>query len=118
MHARTRTHTHTHTRAFNIQATMSNSGFQALVCLTQNHLETYQNTRCQALRPEFLVQWVLDRAREMAFLLLVFNVYLLILRARGKGRERRRRERIPSRLRTVSTEPEEGLELTHREIMT
>ena len=30
----------------------------------------------------------------------------------------RERKRIPSRLRTVSTEPDAGLELTNREIMT
>ena len=30
----------------------------------------------------------------------------------------RERERIPSRLHTVSTEPNAGLELTNREIMT
>ena len=36
---------------------------------------------------------------------------------RGKKRERGR-ERIPSRLCTVITEPDVGLELTNREIMT
>ena len=35
----------------------------------------------------------------------------------GRGREGRR-ERIPGRLRTVSTEPEAGLELTSCEVMT
>ena len=35
----------------------------------------------------------------------------------GRGRERGR-ERIPSRLRTVCTEPHAGLELTNQEIMT
>ena len=34
----------------------------------------------------------------------------------GRGRERQR-ARIPSRLRTVSTEPHIGLELTRHEIM-
>ena len=36
-------------------------------------------------------------------------------RERGRGRERKR---IPSRLHTVSTEPDAGLEFTNREIMT
>ena len=35
----------------------------------------------------------------------------------GRGRKRER-ERIPSRLRTVSPEPDAGLELMNREIMT
>ena len=35
----------------------------------------------------------------------------------GRGRERRR-ERIPSRLCTVSMEPDAGLELMNHEIMT
>ena len=35
----------------------------------------------------------------------------------GRGRERGR-ERIPSRLLTVSAEPDAGLQLTNREIMT
>ena len=35
----------------------------------------------------------------------------------GRSRERER-ERIPSRLRAGSTEPEVGLEVTNREIMT
>ena len=34
------------------------------------------------------------------------------------GAERERRERIPSRLRTVSMEPDVGLDLTNHEIMT
>ena len=37
--------------------------------------------------------------------------------SRGRGRGRGR-ERIPSRLRTASTEPDAGLELNNREIMT
>ena len=36
----------------------------------------------------------------------------------GEGQRERERERIPSRLHTVSTEPDVGLELTNREIMT
>ena len=37
----------------------------------------------------------------------------------GKGqRERGKRERIPSRLHTASTEPDAGLELMNREIVT
>ena len=35
-----------------------------------------------------------------------------------EGQRERRRERIPSRFHTVSTEPDAGLELTHREITT
>ena len=38
---------------------------------------------------------------------------------REREREREReKERIPSRLRTVSTEPDVGLEVTNHEIMT
>ena len=48
-------------------------------------------------------------------------IICLFLRAReskqGRGRKRGR-ERIPSRLRSVSTEPDVGLELTNLEIMT
>ena len=39
------------------------------------------------------------------------------LHTQGKGRERGR-QRIPSRLCAVSIEPDTGLELTNREIMT
>ena len=35
-----------------------------------------------------------------------------------KGKRERERERIPSRPPTVSTEPDVGLELTNRKIMT
>ena len=38
--------------------------------------------------------------------------------SRGEAERERRRERIPSRLHTVSTEPNVGLELTNGEIMT
>ena len=51
----------------------------------------------------------------------LFNVYLSILRQRAntsrEGAERGR-ERIPSRLCTVNTEPDVGLEPTSREIVT
>ena len=52
------------------------------------------------------------------------KVYLFILRERtqvggGEERERERREkRIPSRLHTVSAEPEAGLNPTNHQIMT
>ena len=36
----------------------------------------------------------------------------------GAGQSERERERISGRLHTVSTEPDAGLELTNREIMT
>ena len=36
----------------------------------------------------------------------------------SRGGAERRRDRIPSRLRTISTEPDVGLELTNCEIMT
>ena len=39
-------------------------------------------------------------------------------RVSRKGQRERGSERIPSRLRTVSTEPEVGLEFTNREIIT
>ena len=46
-------------------------------------------------------------------------MYFVIERERvGKGQRERGRERIPSRLHTDSTEPDTGLELTIREIMT
>ena len=38
--------------------------------------------------------------------------------AEREGERERERERIPSRLCTVSTEPEVGLELTNGELMT
>ena len=55
---------------------------------------------------------------NLAFL----KVYLFILREReqsqvGEG-QREEKERIPSRFRTVSTEPDMGLEPTNLEIMT
>ena len=46
---------------------------------------------------------------------LLKNVYLFILEGRRRERERGR-ERISNRLRTVSTEPEAGLDLTNPEI--
>ena len=36
----------------------------------------------------------------------------------GKGQREKERERIPSRLRTASAEPDAGLELMNREIAT
>ena len=54
-----------------------------------------------------------------------FNVYLFILRERERERERaeegqrqREGERIPSKLHAVSAEPDAGLKLTNREIVT
>ena len=38
--------------------------------------------------------------------------------SRGVAERERGRERIPSRLGTVSTEPDSGLELTNREMLT
>ena len=54
---------------------------------------------------------------------IFFSIYLFFERHRetehklGRGRERRS-HRIRSRLQAVSTEPDVGLELTNREIMT
>ena len=55
---------------------------------------------------------------------MFFNVYIFIYFERerertsgGRGRERRR-DGIPSRLLTVSAEPNTGLDLTNCEIMT
>ena len=39
-------------------------------------------------------------------------------RVSREGQRERERRRIPSRLRTASVEPDVGLELTNREIMT
>ena len=54
-------------------------------------------------------------------IVVVIVLSLFILRERksagGKGAERRR-DRIPSRLRAVSAEPDAGLEPVNREIMT
>ena len=50
------------------------------------------------------------------FFLVYFERESARIRAQGRGRERG--ERIPSRLRVVSTEPDTGLDLTNREIMT
>ena len=44
-------------------------------------------------------------------------LYSIFLRERA-GKGRREREEIPSRLHTVSAQPNVGLELTNREIMT
>ena len=53
--------------------------------------------------------------------MIFFMFYLYILREiehkQGRGRQRGR-ERIPSRLCTVSIEPDAGLESTNREITT
>ena len=45
-------------------------------------------------------------------------VYFERDKERGEGQRERRRERIPSRLRAVSTYPDMRLELTNHEIMT
>ena len=37
---------------------------------------------------------------------------------RGRGATERRRDRLPSRLLTVSTEPDKELDVTNREVMT
>ena len=50
-------------------------------------------------------------------LLLIFILTLFIDREQGRGRERGR-QRIPRRLRAVITEPDAGLALTDREIIT
>ena len=50
-----------------------------------------------------------------------FKVYLFTSerdRVSRVGQRERGRERIPSRLRTISTEPDAGRGLTNREIMT
>ena len=49
------------------------------------------------------------------------NVFMYFEREREKvqaGERQRERERVPSRLLTVSTEPDMGLQFTNREIMT
>ena len=51
----------------------------------------------------------------MCFVLFCFERKREREREQGTGRER---ERIPSRLHTVSTEPDVGLELTNLETMT
>ena len=53
----------------------------------------------------------------------VFSMFLYFERERDRGSERGRgrergTERIPRRLRAVSAEPDVGLKLTNREIMT
>ena len=54
---------------------------------------------------------------EETTVLFFSNVHLFILRERERAEEGQR-ERIPSRLCTVSTEPDTGLELAYREIVT
>ena len=53
---------------------------------------------------------------------IFFSLFIYFERERERvsreGQRERERERIPSRLRTVSTEPHTGLELTNHEIMT
>ena len=52
-------------------------------------------------------------------LIFVFKVYLFTLREHvSRGGGERGRERIPSRLYAGNTEPNTGLKLTNREIMT
>ena len=55
----------------------------------------------------------------MKLLLFLKKVYLFILQEKESTAEGQRdRERIPNRLRAVSTEPDMGLHLTRYEIMT
>ena len=59
---------------------------------------------------------------EVKIIFYYFLKCLFALRERQKGQAgeeqtERERERIPSRLRTVTTEPSAGLELMNREIM-
>ena len=53
-------------------------------------------------------------------IIIIINIIIFIYfeREREGGAEMNGRERIPSRLRTVSTEPDEGLNLTNCEIVT
>ena len=44
-------------------------------------------------------------------------IYLFRESEQGRGREREGREKIPSRLHTVSTEPDAGLSLMNHKIM-
>ena len=67
--------------------------------------------------------WEVTKGSCLGPFIYFFNVYLFILRESkrerewGRGRERGR-ERIPSRTRTGTTEPNPGLEPTNPEIMT
>ena len=51
----------------------------------------------------------------LAAFIIIFFKFIYLERESGGGAERER-ERIPSRLRAVSAEPDAGRELTHREI--
>ena len=66
--------------------------------------------------------WVriqLDKVYSILFLSLPLKKKCLLLREReGEREEQRGRERIPSRLHTVSAEPNLGLDLMNCEIMT
>ena len=53
----------------------------------------------------------------MHFLKVFFKVQLFVLREREREREQGR-ERIPSRVHTIGTEPDTGLEPANREVMT
>ena len=60
--------------------------------------------------------------KKLCFFFFLMFISLFILREStqlGEGdRERERRERIPSRLRAVNADPNVGLHLINREIMT
>ena len=61
----------------------------------------------------------MDADSALLFPPLFFNVYFETDRLRvGEGQRERKRERIPSRLRAVSTEPDVGLDPMNREIKT
>ena len=53
-----------------------------------------------------------------SFLKILLSLFILRDRHSTSGGKEKGRERIPSRLHIVSTEPDAGLELTNREIMT
>ena len=64
--------------------------------------------------------FVLSLSENLSIWIFFFNVYFILRETeneQGRGTERGR-ERIPSRLRAVSTEPDMGLELMNHETMT
>ena len=74
--------------------------------------------------PDFLRRSLLPHHKCSVFWnTLFFNIYFERERerssaSRGVGQRDRERERIPSRLRAINAEPDAGLRLTNREIMT
>ena len=85
----------------------------------------YAASQMHQMPPSFKTVHVVSCEFQLKFFFIFFYVYLLSLRDMGRestskeGAEREsERERVPSRLRTVSAEPDARLESVNWEIMT